>query len=274
MSKETFYFRHDYNARTDRKLVNITMKHGMQGVGVYWCLVEMLYEECGYLPLEYERITFELRTDTEVIRSVINDFDVFENDGDKFWSNAVLERLRWRCEKSEKARESINKRWDKIRNTNVIRPNVVRNTIQRKGKERKGKDNKEEKESVFLLPEWIKKETWAAFMDVRKKLKAPQTDHALSLIISKLNKLRISGQTTEEILNESITNGWKGVFPLKGGDNGKDTYANQGTGQRFTPRYGGQRQPAEIPEDALRDITEAHRLLAAKTTDKGAKITG
>ena len=80
MTKGTFYFRHDCNARTDRKLINLSMKHGMQGIGIYWCVVEMLYEEGGYLPLEYERISFELRTDTKVIQDVIQGFELFNYD--------------------------------------------------------------------------------------------------------------------------------------------------------------------------------------------------
>lgn len=141
MSKETFYFSHDYNARADRKLVNVIMKHGMSGIGIYWCLVEMLYEEGGYMPTEYDRISFELRINTDVIQSMINDFDLFKTDADKFWSDAVLERLQERCEKSEKARESINKRWEKHRNnTNVIRTNNKRNTI---------KERKEEKKTIY-----------------------------------------------------------------------------------------------------------------------------
>lgn len=142
MSKETFYFSHDYNARADRKIVNVIMKHGMTGIGVYWCLVEMLYEEGGYMPTEYERISFELRTDTKVIQSIINDFELFKTDLDKFWSDAVLERLQERCDKSEKARESINKRWNKYRNnTNVIRSNDKRNTIKERKEEEIKKDN-------------------------------------------------------------------------------------------------------------------------------------
>jgi hypothetical protein len=150
MSKDTFYFKHDCNARTDRKLVNIIMKHGMQGIGVYWCIVEMLYEEGGYLPLEYERISFELRISTDVTSSVINDFDLFQNDAHRFWSNSVLERLQWRCDKSESARKSINKRWDKYRDTNVIRTNEVRNTK----KESKEKENKGKKYSDDFLLFW------------------------------------------------------------------------------------------------------------------------
>lgn len=149
MSKETYYFKHDYNARADRKLVNVIMKHGMEGVGVYWCIVEMLYEEGGYLPIEYERITFELRSKYEIVKSIVNDFDLFKQDDNKFWSESVIERLDERCEKSEKARESINKRWGKYeRITNVLQSNSKRNTKEEKKEEKK----REKKKRVFIAP--------------------------------------------------------------------------------------------------------------------------
>jgi hypothetical protein len=115
MGKDSFYFFHDYNSRNDRKMLALAMKHGMAGIGVYWCVVEMLYEESGFIPIEYERIAFELRIDTDVIQSVINDFGLFEKDDDHFWSEAVLTRLQERCKKSEKARTAIETRWARIR---------------------------------------------------------------------------------------------------------------------------------------------------------------
>lgn len=57
------------------------------------------------------------------------------------------------------------------------------------------------------------------FEEHRKKLRKPMTEKAKSLLLSKLSKL---GRTDEEkiaILNQSIENGWQGVFPL-GGDRG------------------------------------------------------
>ena len=144
--KETFYFSHDYNARSDWKLVKVSMKHGMEWVWAYWCIIEMLYEEWWYLNIEeYERITFELRVSYELVESLINNFWLFEKDDVKFWSNSVLDRLKQRMDKSEKARISVQKRWDKKKeeNTNVLRTNNDSNTIkERKIKENKG-NNKE-----------------------------------------------------------------------------------------------------------------------------------
>ena len=57
------------------------------------------------------------------------------------------------------------------------------------------------------------------FVKMRKSIKKPITTHGLELVISKLRKL--SGghiSVAEEIINQSIMNGWQGVFALKGED--------------------------------------------------------
>lgn len=126
MAKETFYFSHDYNARSDKEVMKVRMKMGMSGIGLYWCIVEMLYEEGGYLNRsEYERISFELQSNYDDVTMLIEQFQLFKFDDKKFWSNSVLERLKKRKEKSDKARESINYRWN---NTNVKRTKNGSNT--------------------------------------------------------------------------------------------------------------------------------------------------
>jgi len=139
------YFSHDYNARNDTKLVKVFMKHGLSGIGAFWCILEMLFEESGYLlRSEYERIAFELRTDNDTIKSIIENFDLFKFDDEKFWSLSALDRLNSRMEISEKARESVNKRWNRIKgNTNVIPTNNERNTSKvKKSKVKESKVNK------------------------------------------------------------------------------------------------------------------------------------
>jgi len=73
------------------------------------------------------------------------------------------------------------------------------------------KDQKKSK-VIFNLPNWINGDTWKAFVEHRQKLKAPMTNHAKNLIIKKLEKL--NGKAND-ILNQSISSGWKGVFEIK-----------------------------------------------------------
>ncbi|MDD6211234.1 MAG: DUF4373 domain-containing protein [Bacteroidales bacterium] len=112
--KESYYFSHDYNARSDGKLQRLRMRLGLEGLGCFWCIVEMLYEEGGYISCdEYERISFELRCDVQVVKSVAEDFGLFVRKGGWFYSVSVLKRLALRRAKSEQARKAVAVRWAK-----------------------------------------------------------------------------------------------------------------------------------------------------------------
>ncbi len=57
--------------------------------------------------------------------------------------------------------------------------------------------------------------TFLQYIEFRKKIRATMTDRAIELAIKKLNDI---GKTDEErvaIINQSIMNGWKGLFELK-----------------------------------------------------------
>jgi len=113
MSKDTFYFSHDYNTRTDVKIKGLIRKHGMTGYGIFWAIVEDLYNNANALQTDYDGIAYELRIDSEIVKSIINDFDLFSTEDGCFGSKSVERRLDERNEKSKKARESAFKRWNK-----------------------------------------------------------------------------------------------------------------------------------------------------------------
>lgn len=65
------------------------------------------------------------------------------------------------------------------------------------------------------LPEWVPAEPWAGWLEVRRKLRAPNTARALELAIRELDKLRALGQSPREVLEQSTARGWRGLFPIK-----------------------------------------------------------
>jgi len=159
MAKQTFYFSHDYNARNDEKIKMLVRRHGMVGYGIYWSIVEDLYNNANALRTDYEGIAFDLRTECDIVASVVRDFDLFEISENFFGSKSVQRRLDERNSKSLKARESASYRWS---DANALRPESDRNAIkERKGKESKGnvltkdfgkekeKKNKKENEKKF-----------------------------------------------------------------------------------------------------------------------------
>ncbi len=66
-------------------------------------------------------------------------------------------------------------------------------------------------------PSWIDKEVWEAFVEMRraKGKRAPFTDRAAKMLIGELDRLRGQGHNPDEVLKQSVINGWSGVFPLK-----------------------------------------------------------
>ena len=143
MSKETYYFSHDYNARTDEKIKLLIRKHGLRGYGIFWAIVEDLYNNANALRLDCEGIAFELREDIETIKSVIQDFDLFQIKDNYFGSLSVQERLNKRLSKSAKARETALLRWNKSEgNANAMQTHSEGNAIKEsKVKEKKVKEN-------------------------------------------------------------------------------------------------------------------------------------
>ena len=68
----------------------------------------------------------------------------------------------------------------------------------------------------IILPDYLDLNIWKEYLDMRKKLKAPNTETALNRILKKLEAFEKQniGNGTLAIVN-SIENGWKGVFEPK-----------------------------------------------------------
>ena len=122
----------------------------MQGYGIFWAIVEDLYNNANALQTDYETIAFDLRVDTNVVQSIIEDFNLFTFDGEMLWSASVERRLIERNNKSEKARQSALSRWNKKPDdANAMRTHSDSNAI----KERKGKEIKGDSIKKFTPPE-------------------------------------------------------------------------------------------------------------------------
>lgn len=54
-----------------------------------------------------------------------------------------------------------------------------------------------------------------AFLDMRKSIKKPMGERALTLLLNKLKRLATDVKTQIDILNQSILHSWQDVYPLK-----------------------------------------------------------
>jgi hypothetical protein len=100
MTKDSYYFSHDYNARNDRKIAALVKKHKAAGYGVFWIACEMMHEEGGHI--ELDEITFgaiakDSNEEVGVVKSIIIDcikeFKLFKMEEDIVISGRVSRNL-------------------------------------------------------------------------------------------------------------------------------------------------------------------------------------
>jgi hypothetical protein len=149
MKKEAYYFSHDSNAKDDPKILQLRMEMGWEGYGLFWAIIEMLRNESDFrMRTHYKGIAFALQTHEDCIKKLINEFDLFELDEQYFWSESLLKRMELKEERSEKARESAKKRWNRDIDANAMRTHSERNADAMQLKESKVKEIKEKETKV------------------------------------------------------------------------------------------------------------------------------
>ena len=167
----------------------------------------------------------------------------FKKEGEFYFN----ERLRSEVERRKAFTES--------RRINALHPKKPRKAYAKHmGNENRNenKDKKERKQDLNI-PDWVPEKTFLEYQNARKKKIKPQS---LTRFFGSLKKICDETRASpEDILNQSIVNGWEGIFPLKtGGNNGngnRRTYPN-------TYRRGTERD-TELPPDVQRTIDEINR---------------
>lgn len=111
MAKVKDYFSHDYHARSD--LRGILKDYGLQGIGFYWCFVEILHENGGTVKeADLDSIAFELRADSDMCQAVVKNYELFKIKGGKVTNDRVQRNLKKRSEISEARKSAAEARWN------------------------------------------------------------------------------------------------------------------------------------------------------------------
>jgi uncharacterized phage protein (TIGR02220 family) len=216
--KETFYFSHDYNTRTDPKIKRLLQKHGILGYGIFWALVEDLYQNANALPTDYESIAYDLRTECELVKSIVNDFDLFKIIGDTFQSLSIERRLVERSEKSNKAKVSANARWNKVKDANAFNKDANALLMQSDSNAIKESKEKESKEKESKEKESKEKEEDKSFNDELLSFLNTTTGKSFKIVTSKSEKnikSRLKQGFTIEDIKRAIVNCSKNKYHIE-----------------------------------------------------------
>lgn len=87
----------------------------------------------------------------------------------------------------------------------------------------KAEARRAEAETELCLPTQLAKDKWHDFLKYRESLNAPMSIIAQKMAINVLERLKEEGNDINQVIEQSIVNGWKGLFALKGRTNGPNT---------------------------------------------------
>lgn len=152
--KETFYFPHDYNSMQDSKMIHLLHKCGLEGIGSFWIIVELLHQQPdGKIPISvfenhikmYHGINKSNENGYSNICSTLVEIGLFKKVDNYIVSDRVETNRKHRDlishQRSIAGKASANKR---------LRTNVERSVEQNPTKERKGKERKYINDSDFV----------------------------------------------------------------------------------------------------------------------------
>lgn len=93
---------------------------------------------------------------------------------------------------------------------------------------------KKPKSDPVTLPTWLPHPVWQDWRSHRHSLRKPLTHRAEALCLSQLTEFQVKGHDPVAIINQSIMNGWQGLFEPKQHVNGhtkgrakKETYSDE-----------------------------------------------
>jgi len=143
MAKDTFWFKHDYNARNDEKVLELRSEFGAEGYGVFWMLIETMAENenggakaslIGGLSHGYGVAKDKL---CDIIKYCVSVELVYEKDG--FYFSKRLDKHKGeRRQFSENGIEGAAKRWGSHKG-------AIAGVMQRREEEKRKEENRNDK---------------------------------------------------------------------------------------------------------------------------------
>lgn len=107
------WFKHDFNASSDMKLLKLRRKYGIEVIGIYWMFVELLYRQNGQATMDdLETEIYDKRIPENKAKAVIN--MCFNTSSDGIITCARIDNaIKEREELSETRAKAAKKRYEK-----------------------------------------------------------------------------------------------------------------------------------------------------------------
>lgn len=153
-------------------------------------------------------------------------------DSDRSWGWHIVNHAHYRKIRSQEERREYMRKYQReyrakkaAVNTDVNNVSKVNQSSKQYAVSSMQEKAKTKPTPVAALPAGVSQELWAGFRKHRQALRAPMTDRAESLLLKRLQEKALLGEDCTAIIEQSIEQGWKGLFSLR-------AMARQGNTQR------------------------------------------
>ena len=221
------WFKHDSNANTDAKLRKLRIKYGMEGYGLYWYCLELIAQN-----VDKNNLTFELEHDAEIIShdtgihvervqemmtSMVN-LGLFENNN----GAVTCLKMAIRLDETTSKNVQIKQLQDQIRINSRQSPDSLP-TQSGDSPARIDKNRTEEKRTEEKTPSRVTAQpvvdgldvtAWERWIDYRKQIRKPLKPVSIP---AAQKELAAFGCDQAAVVQNSIANGYQGLFPPKNG---------------------------------------------------------
>lgn len=151
------------------------------------------------------------------------------------WKAFVEHRITHKSGMTVKAGELIIKKLAEFQEQGDSPKEVLEQTIERgwtgvfrlkdergrtRGQQANAADAPSDEQISTARPAFVPKKLWADFIEHRASVGKKVTLESVEYLVTTLNRLHEEGHDIEAVIQQSIGNGWAGLFPLK--DNGKN----------------------------------------------------
>lgn len=149
VKKDAYYFSHDSNARHDPKTIKLRARHGLEGYGFYFCLLEIMRESADYtIDIEdLETVSYQLNIQHEKAEEMVKTCiktGLLKQEQSKLLSESFINRMR-EINEMRKRQSENGKKGGKPKATD--NPNETQTEAETNPNESiKGKKGKEENE--------------------------------------------------------------------------------------------------------------------------------
>ena len=152
-NRERFYFTHDHGARNDPKILELRAEYGLEGLGLYWCIIETLAESSdGYInPKLLGGISVGFGIAKAKLQEHIDfmiDVELLHEDEYGYYSKRMMKHKKIRKIYSDAGKKGAETRWGDKKANGVSIGGLKNRNSQKIAKESKGKESKGKKSKV------------------------------------------------------------------------------------------------------------------------------